>query len=86
MTVVKPESMMEKWDAIAEDVRKARGKWVMVMETPANYRSQNQKVKVALLRRGIKAEVHSRLGDESEERPYSGWRTWARQAAAAPGP
>lgn len=79
MTIDIPLSPAEKWDELAAKVKKARGAWVVVAEYPSDRRDgRNQKAKEALERRGIVVEVKSRLGHNSKDRPWDGWRTWAR--------
>ena len=71
-----PESSTEKWDQLAEEVKKANGMWVVVAKSPS--RARNDKVKEALERRGLKVEVTSRLGNNTPLRPYHGWWTFSR--------
>ena len=71
-----PESSTEKWDQLAEAVKKANGMWVVVAKSPS--RARNAKVKEALTRRGLRVEVTSRLGHGVAPRPYHGWWTYAR--------
>lgn len=79
MMIDVPESAIERWDAIALKVKRGRGHWVIVAEQPVGRRGgRNEKVKAALERRGLTVEVRSRLGHGTPERPWNGWRTWAR--------
>lgn len=78
MSLDMPLSAPERWDAAARKVKRAKGNWVLVMETPKNQRGQNSKATEALGRRGVVVEVKSRLGHGTAERPWIGWRTWAR--------
>lgn len=76
MTINIPTSASEKWDAAAEAVVKAKGKWVMVVD--AADRPRNDKATEALERRGLEVQVVSRLGHDTIGRPWIGWRTWAK--------
>ena len=79
MPVEIPTSSGEKWDTLAKKVKQAKGSWVVVAEYPETRRSaRNELVKKYLERRGLDVEVTSRLGHGSSERPWKGWRTWAR--------
>lgn len=71
-----PTSAAEKWDAAAHLVKNGKGKWVVVVESSA--RARNEKALGALTRRGLTVEVRSRLGHNTPDRPWEGWRTWAR--------
>ena len=72
-----PTSKAELWDEAAEKVRKAKGRWVIVGD--AARRPRNHLAKEALERRGLVVEVQSRVGHGvTSERPWTGWRTWAR--------
>lgn len=74
-----PESSQERWDQLADEVRRAKGNWVVVAKSPSSRRGgRNEKAKEALTRRGLRVEVRSRLGDNSKSRPWSGWYTFAR--------
>jgi hypothetical protein len=75
VTIV-PTSASEKWDAAAEAVKKAKGKWVVVVDEAD--RPRNDKAKERLSRRGLDVMVVSRLGHETTGRPWNGWRTWAK--------
>jgi hypothetical protein len=72
-----PLSSNERWDAVANELRDAKGKWVIVydgMGRPA----RNDKVRANLRRRDLDVEIVSRLGTGNELRPWNGWRTWVR--------
>ena len=71
-----PLTASERWDEAATNVKKGRGKWVEVEEVGRGGRTN--KVKEALERRGITVEVQTRIGNGSEERPWRGFKTWAR--------
>ena len=76
MTII-PLSDSERWDEAAEAVRKAKGKWVLIGDGAR--RPRNEKAREALERRDLTVEVQSRFGRGlTTERPWSGWRTWAR--------
>ena len=78
MTTI-PTSSTERWDQLAESVKAAKGKWVLVDERPVQHKSgKNAKVRENLARRGLEVEVMSRIGHATDERPWVGWRTWAR--------
>jgi hypothetical protein len=71
-----PKTRSEFFDEMAELVKKGKGKWVLVGYESRH--SMGQKYKVALERRGLNVEVTERIGHDTEERPWEGWRTWAR--------
>lgn len=74
-----PLSAAERWDAAAKQVKRARGKWVLVDESSHTGRGgRNSNVKENLERRGLVVEVRSRIGNGTPERPWVGVRTWAR--------
>jgi hypothetical protein len=75
MTII-PISSSERWDEEAKKVKAGKGKWVIVGYE--SKRDRNSKVKEALERRGLNVEVTSRIGHGTAERPWNGWRTWAR--------
>jgi hypothetical protein len=70
-----PQTANERWDTIADEVRNGAGEWVMIGD---GTHPRHEKVKQNLERRGLEVEVTTRMGDGSEERPWSGVRTWAR--------
>lgn len=76
MSIEIPMSASERWDRIAAEVKKGRGRWVQVEEVGRGGRTN--KVKEALERRGLTVEVQSRVGNGTDERPWEGNRTWAR--------
>ncbi len=79
MTIDIPTSSSEHWDLMARRLKRAKGGWVLVAEYPVTRRGgRNDKVRQALERRGLKVEVKSRMGHDTAERPWIGWRTWAR--------
>jgi hypothetical protein len=79
MSIDIPASSTEHWDLQARRVKRAKGGWVIVAEYPTTRRGgRNDKVKEALTRRGLSVEVKSRLGRDTSDRPWEGWRTWAR--------
>lgn len=71
----------ERWDSIAFKVHCARGKWVEVAHSPEDTKrgGRNNKVREALALRGITAEVKSRIGHNTPDRPWVGTKTWARE-------
>lgn len=76
--VAPPQSSSERWDAVAHAVRLADGDWVVVGDWPSSRRGgRNELVRQALARRGLTVEVRSRRGG-APDRPWTGWRTWAR--------
>lgn len=81
MTTI-PTSATERWDEVADKVRKAKGKWVLIEES--SRKAHNRTVKENLERRGLDVEVTSRvgLGNASAERRWVGWRTWCREVNA----
>ena len=62
-------SAPEKWDEVAKKLKRSKGAWILVMETPENHRGQNFKTTEALERRGLNVEVRSRLGRGTTDRP-----------------
>ena len=76
MTTI-PTSSTERWDIAAEAVKKAKGRWVII--TDGGKVPRNEKAREALERRGLEVDVQSRVGHGvTSERPWVGWRTWAR--------
>jgi hypothetical protein len=75
MTTEIPLTDKQKWDAIALDVLHANGRYVVIAE---GKRDCIEKAKKALARRGLQVDVTSRRGDGSDDRPWSGVRTYAR--------
>ena len=75
-----PLSAGEQWDLVAQKVKQARGKWVLVYESGGIHDRvvRNERVRANLERRGLKVEVRSRIGNDTPERPWSGVRTFAR--------
>ena len=81
MTTI-PLSAKEHWDRVAEKVKKGKGEWVLVYESPESRRGgRNTKIKENLERRGLTVEVTSRTGSENGVRAFTGTRTWARVIA-----
>ncbi len=77
MTTDIPITAAERWDEVAEAVKKAKGKWVLIGD--GALRPRNEKAKEALERRGLEVEVTSRIGGgPTARRSWVGWRTWAR--------
>lgn len=70
-----PLTAAEVWDRIAEKVKNARGEWVLIAD---GARLDVDRAKKLLARRGLEVEAVRRVGDDSEERPWTGSRTWAR--------
>ncbi len=64
-----PLTASQRWDVVAEKVRKGDGQWIVVLSDVA--RPRNDKVRGALERRGLSVEVTSRSVEGR-------WRTWAR--------
>lgn len=76
MTTDVPASATERWDEIAEKVRRAKGKWVLIGD---GARMHNRTIRENLERRGLIVEVTSRMGyGVTTKRPWVGWRTWVR--------
>jgi hypothetical protein len=75
-----PPSASEYWDAVERTLLLATpGEWVVVEEGKDTRRGgRNDKVRKNLARRGLEVEVMSRVGNGSKDRPWEGWRTWAR--------
>ena len=74
-----PSTSTEHWDTIAAKVKKANGRFVIVID--AAPKVHNRSIRENFERRGMKVEVTSRLGlgPTSETRPWDGWRTWCRE-------
>ena len=74
-----PTSRRENWDALAKKLVSEPRQWVLVRSDPPGRRGgRNQLVREIFARRGLKVEVVSRRGNLTPERPWIGWRTWAR--------
>ncbi len=72
-----PMSAPERWDRVAQKVRRSKpGQWVLVAE---GARPRNEKIRRSLEVRGLSVEVTSRAGKGTGDRPWIGWRTWARK-------
>jgi hypothetical protein len=70
-----PLTAAEAWDKVAEKVKRANGKWVLIAD---GGRVDADRAKRILARRGLEVEAVRRVGDGSKERPWTGSRTWAR--------
>lgn len=80
MTTI-PPSDTERWDELADQIRRSKGKWVLIADEVR--RPRHEKAKEALERRGVVVEVTSRIGHGiTSERPWVGWRTWARMLSS----
>lgn len=66
------------WKAIARRVESLEGGWTLVWADTDNAKPRTAWVREQLRRAGCRAEVRSLQGYAINQRPWTGWKTFAR--------